>query len=223
MWTSPGNVRNSFYSYNDRGRGPELRASVTLGANGVPVSVHVTGHDYLKAEVTEDFSIKNGIAKWKNNSEQGEGRSAHPAFYLRLSEAPDDPALLVKALLAAGGKLALLPEGEARLEHVGEGNVKAEGKILRVTQYAISGLGFSPEYVWLDPQRKFIRGRHELVRGDPRRLGSELVRAARYSGAGRLGAFSGIGQDACVTSRPRRSCSSMPRSSIAKPQRFVRA
>ncbi|HXN63973.1 MAG TPA: amidohydrolase family protein [Candidatus Acidoferrales bacterium] len=155
-WTAPGNVRNTFYSYNDRGRGPELRASLTLGANGAPVSVHVTGHDYLKAEVTEDFSIKDGVAKWKNNSEQGEGRSAHPAFYLRLSEAPDDPALLVKALLASGGKLALLPEGEARLEHVGEGNVKAEGKTLRVTQYAISGLGFSPEYVWLDRQRNLF-------------------------------------------------------------------
>jgi Amidohydrolase family len=156
VWNVPDGTRNTFYAYNDRGRGPELRSTMTIGANGLPTAIQVSGHDYLKAEVTESFAWKNGTSTWKNAAEQGEGRSTHGAFYLRLAESPDDSALLAKALLAAGGKLALLPAGEARLEHVGEANVKAAGRTLRVTQYAISGLGFSPEYVWLDPQRNLF-------------------------------------------------------------------
>jgi hypothetical protein len=51
VWNAPHGTRNTFYTYNDRGRGPELRSTMTIGANGIPTAIQVSGHDYLKAEV----------------------------------------------------------------------------------------------------------------------------------------------------------------------------
>jgi Amidohydrolase family len=48
--------------------------------------------------------------------------------------------------------VALLPEGEARLERVRELPVQAGGKAQTVSLYAITGFAFSPAYLWLDAQ-----------------------------------------------------------------------
>ena len=44
-----GATRSVTYSYNDRGRGPDVKSVVTVGADGTPSAQTVTGVDYLKA------------------------------------------------------------------------------------------------------------------------------------------------------------------------------
>ena len=57
--------------------------------------------------------------------------------------------MLARALLKAPNhKLALLPAGEASIEEAGKASV-ASGKG-DLTQYRITGLGFSPQSIWLD-------------------------------------------------------------------------
>jgi imidazolonepropionase-like amidohydrolase len=65
--------------------------------------------------------------------------------------------MLAQALLAAPGhKLALLPEGEASIAKLSQLKVTANGQSRTVTQYAISGLGFAPSPIWLEPDGAFF-------------------------------------------------------------------
>jgi Amidohydrolase family len=135
------------YTYNDRGRGDHIVATWKLDAAGVPTDYEGKGNDYMKAPVEERFEIKNGKASWKNRSEKGEAPATGEAFYLPMSSPPEIYGVLARALLKAPNhKLPLLPAGEASIEAAGKVNT-AKGEL---TEYRITGLGFSPSAVWLD-------------------------------------------------------------------------
>jgi hypothetical protein len=135
------------YSYNDRGRGDHIVATWKLNPAGVPIEYEAKGNDYMKAPVEERFEIKNGRASWKNRSEQGEAPVAGDAFYWPMSSPPEFSGVLARALLKAPNhKLPLLPAGEASIEAAG----KVKTPKGELTEYRISGLGFSPSSLWLD-------------------------------------------------------------------------
>jgi imidazolonepropionase-like amidohydrolase len=155
---TPAGERKVLFEFNDRGRGPKISSRIALGADGIPTLIETTGNDYLKGPVDERFSLRDGQAIWKNKAEAETKTVAGRAFYISMDGSPEENALLAQALLIApGGRLALLPEGEARIERVGELKVAADGQETRaVTQYSISGLGFSPFSIWLDADRRFF-------------------------------------------------------------------
>jgi imidazolonepropionase-like amidohydrolase len=146
------------YEFNDRGRGPKTSTRMRLDAQGLPVFEETTGHDYWKSPVDERFEWKEGRAVWKNGSEKEDRQVKEPAFYLSLNGPPQETELLARALLAApGGRLPVLPAGEARIEKVSSLQVKdAGGSSRAVDLYAINGLGFTPNYVWLDGERNLF-------------------------------------------------------------------
>src|SRR5690606_10242691 len=64
---------------------------------------------------------------------------------------PDQLGLLASALLRAEDhRLPLLPSGEARIATLGTHAFKVGGDEVKATLHAISGLGFTPSFVWLD-------------------------------------------------------------------------
>ena len=143
-----GGVVRVEYSYNDRGRGDHIVATWTLDAAGVPIHYEGKGNDYMKAPVDERFDIKSGKASWKNRSQHGELAVTGAAFYLPMNAPPEFSAVLARALLKAPNrKLPLLPAGEASIEAAGKVNT---GKV-ELTEYRITGLGFSPQSIWLAP------------------------------------------------------------------------
>jgi hypothetical protein len=132
------------YSFNDRGRGDHIIATWKLDGAGVPIEYDGRGNDYMKAPIEEHFEIKNGRASWKNRSEQGEQGVTGEAFYLPMNPPPEFFGVLARALLKAPNhKLALLPAGEATIEQTNASSTK-------LTEYRITGLGFSPQPIWLD-------------------------------------------------------------------------
>lgn len=142
----PGGAVRAEYSFNDRGRGDHIVATWKLDANGIPTEYEGRGNDYMKAPVDEHFEIKDGRAKWKNRSEQGDQPGSGQAFYLPMDAPPEFTAVLARALLKAPNhKLALLPAGEASIE-AGE---KAKAGQTELTAYRITGLGFTPQTIWL--------------------------------------------------------------------------
>jgi imidazolonepropionase-like amidohydrolase len=149
VWTASDGTLHIFFQFNDRGRGPKTTSILKLDANGIPVSEAVTGNDYLKSPVNENYSIEAGTARWKNTAEQGDKKVSGPAFYSALNGGPSEIALLAHAALQNGGEIALLPEGDARVQRMTELDVEANGHQKHVTLYAIAGLDFSPTYVWL--------------------------------------------------------------------------
>jgi hypothetical protein len=145
------------FTFNDRGRGPELTTRMVTGEAGVPISVETTGHDYFKVPMEESFHLEAGSARWSSPNESGETTLAEPAFYLGTQSASPDVALLAAALQAdEDGRLALLPEGEARLAGTETVAVEAGGERREVTRVAVSGLGFTPQGVWLEPDGSFF-------------------------------------------------------------------
>jgi imidazolonepropionase-like amidohydrolase len=145
----------------DRGRGQNLTSRLKLDRAGIPLRVHVTGHDYWKNPVDERFELAQGKAVWSSAVEKGEKRVSGQGFYTTVSSPLQEVGLLAMALLRSPHRrLPLLPEGEASIERVGATRVQAGGKSLALTLYAISGLGLTPVYVWMESPTVFF-GRYD--------------------------------------------------------------
>ncbi|HEY5678167.1 MAG TPA: hypothetical protein VIR81_15340, partial [Myxococcales bacterium] len=154
VWKEGDRLR-AFFQFNDRGRGPKTYSTLTL-EDGLPVREEIEGNDYMKDAVRETFSIANGTASWKSKAEQGTRKLEGPAFYASMYGSPAEVALLARAALDRGGRIALLPAGEARVEKLFDRTAEANGKREEVSLYAVIGLGFSPDYFWLDRNRELF-------------------------------------------------------------------
>ena len=156
VWTASDGTLHVFFQFNDRGRGPKTTSILKLNAKGVPVSEVITGNDYLKSPVNENYSLEGGTARWKNDDEHGEKKISAPAYYIPLNPGPSEFAVLAHAALQNGGKIALLPEGAARVERVTELEVEAAGHKKHVALYAATGLDFAPTYFWVEDSGKLF-------------------------------------------------------------------
>jgi hypothetical protein len=145
----PDGAVRAEYSYNDRGRGDHITASWKLDNAGVPTEYDGRGNDYMKAPIEEHFETEDGRASWKNRSEKGEQAVSGEAFYLPMNAPPEFFGVLARALLKAPNhKLSLLPAGEASIEQAQKITLPTgKGEL---TEYRITGLGFSPQPIWLD-------------------------------------------------------------------------
>ncbi len=151
----PGGRVDSTFEFNDRGRGPKVSAHYVFRADGLPLRTDLTGNDYLKAPVDEHFAIEDGAPHWKSTAESGQ--AASPAFYISINGPPAEAAFLVGALLKAkSATVKLLPAGEARLERLTDVTVEDHGQKLHLTDFAITGLSFEPQTIWLDDNQRYF-------------------------------------------------------------------
>jgi hypothetical protein len=151
----PGGHIDSTFEFNDRGRGPKIEAHYILASDGSPLRTDITGNDYLKAPVDEHFAVEAGVGHWKSTSENGHAPA--PGFYVSNNGPAAESAFLVSALLKAKeAPVTLFPAGEARLERMTDVTVESHGQKLHVTEFAITGLSFEPQTVWLDDDQHFF-------------------------------------------------------------------
>src|SRR5215203_5976106 len=174
---------------SDRGRGQDLTSRMKLDGAGVPVWIRVTGKDYWQNPVDERFDLAKGRAVWSSAAEKGEKELASPAFFTTLSSPLQDIGVLAMALLQSpGGRLPLLPGGEASIEKVGATRLESGGKAVELTLHAISGLDLTPDYVWMESPRSFF-GRYDgfvtVVREGWEDAAPALVKAQAEAVAGR--------------------------------------
>jgi hypothetical protein len=151
------------FEYSDRGRGPNLDATVTIEPNsGVPTDWKVWGLSYMKAPFAESFGLINGKAHWQAQGEQGERIDGEgmARFYVSTSELPAATGLLATALARSESKsMPLLPDGKAKIEKLSEIEVSPKDQSeppLKVGLYAIAGLDFFPTYIWLDSNQEMF-------------------------------------------------------------------
>ena len=148
-WKNTDGTINEWYQYNDRGRGDSTRSVYRVDEKGFPVSVSVTGVDYMKNAVKEEFNIADGKATWKNNAENETKTIKTPAFYITLK---GSAGYLYKALKASNNKIALLPYGEATLKTIKTHSIVKGNKSIRLSLVSLSGLGLTPYYTWINEQ-----------------------------------------------------------------------
>jgi len=148
--TTSGDTITVDFEYNDRGRGPKTHSVIRVDARGIPLSLATTGNDYLKTPIEERLSSDGATLRWKSTTESGEAPIG--SLYTSVYGAPEELAVLARALLRNDGALALLPGGRATLRKTGELTLRGT----RVTAYEIGGLGFSPFEIWLDEQQNLF-------------------------------------------------------------------
>jgi len=157
IWTEADGSHRFHFEFNDRGRGPDLDAAVTVDASGTPVAVEIEGVNYLKVPVEERYSLVEGHAEWSAPGETGEADVDGPALYLAMNGTPGMNALAFRALLAApGGSLPLLPAGEARIVEAERRVFETGGGTLAATLYELHGIAFAPTYAWLGDDGRFV-------------------------------------------------------------------
>lgn len=146
------------YQYDDRGRGPDIEARWQLNEAGLPVHLSMTGVDYFKAAVDEQFAVGDGVAEWKNAAEQGSS-AALDAFYWPVESPTFLLSTLAQALLKdADHSIGMLPSGTAVLQEamrIPEPGSKPRQK-RELVAYEISGLGFAPQVVWFDADGAYL-------------------------------------------------------------------
>jgi imidazolonepropionase-like amidohydrolase len=195
VWHTSDNVIHEFFAFNDRGRGPRMTETYTTAPDGTLRTFNLSGNDYYKTAVAETFSVADGRATWKNQAESG-AKQASRSMYVPFNGG-GPPDLLVRAALANGGSIALLPEGEARVERILQRQVQNGTQHAALSLYAISGLDLTPSYVWTDEHNEFfaageswmltIRKGWEASAGDLVKAQGEVAQARAQSLAAKLG------------------------------------
>ncbi len=154
--TGDGRVTNrSFVHWNNREY--TLEGELQLDENGFPVSQRITGISPFGAPIDETFRLADGVANWSTRGENGtvelgDSRAFYvPNEWLTLGSLG---ALVRLALRQMDGEVPLLPSGSARVTAATSETFDTAGGPLRLTLYAISGIGFTPSYVWLDDDRQ---------------------------------------------------------------------
>lgn len=133
----------------ENGRGPHVEARWRLAPDGTHAAYSAVGKHTMGTKVAETFTHSGKRVEWKSEEEKGDRELTGSAFFVPLADGPTAD-LLVPALQKAGGKLALLPAGEATLSSIGTLKVVANGLEKTLTGYAIRGLELQPQFSWFD-------------------------------------------------------------------------
>ncbi|MEN1728978.1 MAG: amidohydrolase family protein [Pseudomonadota bacterium] len=150
-------TRTVEFEFNDRGRGPKLNTRIETDGSGLVQGFRSGGNAYMGAPVDERFQHEDGVASWNSTLESGQAESPLNAFYLANDSTPEYLAVMVRALLKAPEqRLPLWPAGTATLEKLGEETVEHDGQTLVASLYAISGMGFDLQYLWLDENNELF-------------------------------------------------------------------
>lgn len=180
------------YDYKNNGRGPTMKETIVLNADGFPVHWNITGNTTFGNAVDEEYNLEGQNASWTDATGSGSATTETPKLYVNQFGSPYGDALTARVLLQAPeNTLEVLPAGQLTLqemETLSVPNPSGEGE-LALTSYALSGAGLDPSYFILDDAQRFfayitpryiaIREGYEAVEKDMREL-SENYSADRY-------------------------------------------
>jgi amidohydrolase family protein len=154
---SAGVVRVDIH-YRDNGRGPDYHEVIRLDPQGLQSFHRVSGRTTFGAPANGQFERDHGRARWKSLADSGSVPSSTEAFYLPLNSAFECYGMLIRAALRRGGKVGLLPAGEAAVTRVTTRDFTSAGRKQKLALYVVSGIDLEPIYVWLtdDPAKTFF-------------------------------------------------------------------
>ena len=173
-WSTGDHRYEYFYTFADRGRGPENSEKITLNQQNYITTQSITGVNYRKAQIDESFTSKGNFASWKNTMEESEGDFDGSQLYFRHSGSPAIYEILAQLLIdAKDKKVDLFPEGQAELTKsiplkLSDGN---DFNLLM-----IKGLGMNPTYVWMKDNQMVARiaGNLHVIKKDLSSMRQEM-------------------------------------------------
>jgi len=137
------------FLFKENGRGPELKESFRVAANGTFSEYRVKGIAESGAIVDEVFIRAGEMARWQSPFDGGEVKMPAHAMYAPLAGTPEVLSVLIAASGARSDRgLPLIPTGKLSVRRVADIEVGA-GRAKRLVQLlALEGLGFMPTLVW---------------------------------------------------------------------------
>ncbi|MBU2996663.1 amidohydrolase family protein [Cellulophaga baltica] len=168
------NSYNYFYTYTDRGRGPEYTEHITLNEDSFIIDQSIEGVNYRKVPVSEYFKSNSGAASWENSKGEDKGKIKADELYFRYDGSPAIYEILAQKLLATNvKKVNLFPKGEAEL--VKNMPMKLENGT-ELDLLMIKGLDMSPTYLWMkgDQMIASIDGNLHVIQKDYVPMRSEM-------------------------------------------------
>lgn len=137
------------FVFKDNGRGPELKETYTLAEDGTYRTYAVKGSSTFGALVDESFQRNGDQVSWKSKSDSGQSTLSGTGLYAPLGGTPAGMSVALGALAKrADGKLPLLPNGSLSSRKLGQAQVSRDGKTQTVQLLALTGQGFTPNFVW---------------------------------------------------------------------------
>lgn len=136
------------FVFKDNGRGPELKESYTLADDGTYRTYAVQGTSTFGAKVDESFQRNGDQVSWKSKSDAGQETVPGVGLYAPLGGTPAGISVALGALAKHNGKLPLLPNGTLSSSKLGQAQVRRDGKTQTVQLLALTGQGFTPNFVW---------------------------------------------------------------------------
>lgn len=173
-WETDENSFGFYYTYTDRGRGPEFSEEITFNKQNFIASQSIKGVNYRKVPIDESFSTNKASAFWVNT--MGEYKAAYDdtKLYFRYDGSPAIYEILAQLLLASkSGKVNLYPDGEAEL--IKKYPLKLSNDIT-VDLLMIKGLDMNPSYLWMVGNQMVgkISGNLHVVREDLKSMRLEM-------------------------------------------------
>ena len=149
--TGDGRIETDFFIHWNN-REYKMKDAMQLDPDGMVVAQRITGISAFGAPIDETFSVENGKANWSTVGEQGSMTTDSPAFYVsnEFGAAESYAALVRAAMNNIDGELALIPAATARVEKLTDLTLERGSDSEVVTLYSITGIDFTPSYVWLD-------------------------------------------------------------------------
>ena len=167
-WREPdGTTRVVYQHRNPDGCLTDLRSTILVDVVGAPIWEKHDGQKCTpRVQINETYTRSGSSGIWKTHLGSGEEDVIGKKFYTSAADVPEERALLVRALLSAGNRLDLMPEGGARVEEKRALTVKAGSRTERVTEYRVFGLKSGPVSMWLDSRTElFAIGDHFIRQG----------------------------------------------------------
>jgi len=165
-WREPdGTTRVVYQHRNPDGCQTDLRSTIFVDAVGAPVWEQHTGQKCgPRVQINESYTRSGSSGIWKTHLGNGDEDVIGKKFYTSAADVPEERALLVRALLAAGNMLQLMPEGDGRAEKTRTITVKAANRSEMVTQYRVYGLKSGVVAVWLDSRDELFAVGDNFIR-----------------------------------------------------------
>src|SRR5215469_8406184 len=165
FWTDSNGTHWSRFSLNLRGFKSEVDEQNRFAPDGSLQSLIVRGFT-PSGDQGEIYGVRNGRYTWKSQIDHGTGKARPDLAYVAFGGTIDSNLVVVDALLRSPThSIDLLPSGKGKIEPLTTLDVTNGGKTLHLTCYAITGLGLSPQPVWMDGNRFFAFAPGVLPKG----------------------------------------------------------
>lgn len=173
-WRTDDNSFEFYYTYTDRGRGPEFSEEITLDKQNFVTSQHIKGFNYRKVPVDESFTINDANVIWNNTLGEGKDEYDKDKLYFRYDGSPAIYEILAQLLLVSkNGTVNLYPSGETEL--IKKFPIKlSNGSTLNLLM--IKGLDMNPTYLWMKGNQMVgkISGNLHVIREDLKDIRLEM-------------------------------------------------